>query len=778
MRMLGPLLCGLGASVVSVPALAQAPRCRVAEVEVPAMNVTAGGRVQLLVIFRDAAGLPCDTDPTFTVASSNPAIARVAGDSVIGVAAGQTAILVRTTDSPPVAGAGVVVVAAAEIAVPPAPVVMVAEGPAKPPALVQPESHVAAASAPVAPAPAAPGAPSSAAVGRQPPGTAQPEMLTVTPAILALLPGEQAQLAYRFLGPGGVPALPQPLLFGAAGAVSVDSFGVVTAGIRPGAGTVTVRHATNPAPGLAAQVSVVVASDSVVFDRRAVSLEHGRTDTLRLTVPGQMRSLPLGSRLFTFASSDSLVAAVRPDAPIITARGTGRAVIRARHISGMGEVTATVTVGTPVARLDGPRDSVITVVAGAAAAFPVRALGSDGAAIPAPITWTVSRPVVALDSAAGRLRGVAAGTATVTAATQGLSGTVSRSWTVRVLSGAVELNPARIGLAPGSAASLAAWHRGTDERLAPGEVTWAVAGDAVMVAGGELRAAREGRARVTARAAWDSAAVADVFVVPALLLLLERDDRRALFAGDATAPAAREVAGEPLERRSFTWSPDRTRVAFTARGAGGRGPVELYVMDVDGGAVRRLTSDSAEVSSPSFVPPNGERIVFASSRGGRSSLFSIRVDGTDRQPIRTPREAAAPAVSPDGARLVYAGDGLYEIALDGTAERRVTTNGRDTAPRYTPDGRTLLFLRDEGVRTRRLFRLPAAGGAPAAMTPDGMQVDDFDINPAGTPLLCLVFSALGRSSVTPSLGFVGADGSFTRVTLGRNDEVLGCRFRP
>ena len=59
-----------------------------------------------------------------------------------------------------------------------------------------------------------------------------------------------------------------------------------------------------------------------------------------------------------------------------------------------------------------------------------------------------------------------------------------------------------------------------------------------------------------------------------------------------------------------------------------------------------------------------------------------------------------------------------------------------------------------------------------------MTVDDYDVNPSGDPLLCLVVSSIGRSSISPSLGFVGADGRFARATLGRGDEALGCRFRP
>ena len=772
---LRPLLGGfLVLCCLPVSAAAQASRCRVAEVEVPALEVRVGERARLIVVFRDGTGLPCQEDPAYTASSSNAAVARIDGEYVVGVAVGQTAIAVRTTGAAPSVGAGVVVVKAGDsAAVPPPPPPMALDSPAARRAtVVEPQARRPDSSAAAAPATGA------AALARQPAGVAAPEALVLRPVMLTMLPGERVPLSYHFAGAGGAPARPQPLVFGATGEVTVDSLGVVSAGIRPGFGTVTARHPADSAPLLSGQVIVSVAADSVVFDRRAVTLRIGRVDTLRLSVPAQVRLLPLESRLFQYMSSDSTVVAVRPGAPILTARAPGRATIRARHVSGIGEITAAVTVATPVAAIAGPRDSVVTVVAGRWAPFAVRALTAESSAVAAPLSWSVrDATIAAVDSAAGRVRGLAAGATTLTVSTPGLSGPVARSWRIQVLAGAIDAVPARLGLAPGAVGAVGAWFRGAEQRVPSGEVQWSATGEAATTSpAGELRAIREGRARITARTAWDSVAVADVFVVPPLLLLLRRDDANDLFTGDPAALAAlRKLPGEPLERVAFAWSPDRTRVAFIVRA--GRGRSDLYVMDADGGGVRRLTTDSAEVKTPVFVPPDGERIVFVSTRTGRPQLYSIRVDGTQRAAIATPRPAAAPALSPDGRHLAYASDGLYEVGVDGSGERRLTTVGRDAAPRYTPDGRVLLFLRDEGARTRRLYRLALAGGTPAPMTPDGMTVDDYDVNPAGDPLLCLVVSSIGRSSITPSLGFVGADGRFTRATLGRSDEALGCRFR-
>jgi dipeptidyl aminopeptidase/acylaminoacyl peptidase/CubicO group peptidase (beta-lactamase class C family) len=81
-----------------------------------------------------------------------------------------------------------------------------------------------------------------------------------------------------------------------------------------------------------------------------------------------------------------------------------------------------------------------------------------------------------------------------------------------------------------------------------------------------------------------------------------------------------------------------------------------------------------------------------------------------------------PAISPDGARVVYVlrtldpdedrnVDQLWTVPVAGGTARRLTTGSSDTAPAWSPDGSRLAFLRDGQVHL-----LPADGGEPEQVT--------------------------------------------------------------
>jgi len=131
------------------------------------------------------------------------------------------------------------------------------------------------------------------------------------------------------------------------------------------------------------------------------------------------------------------------------------------------------------------------------------------------------------------------------------------------------------------------------------------------------------------------------------------------------------------------WSPDGRRIVFTSH------PVtddpqrsnlaEIYVINVDGTGLTRLTFNAEEERGPSWSP-DGSRIVYMCRIGGGTSDFEIctmNADGSDRRQLtnNTLNDGGA-TFSPDGQQIVFqrggGGQQLWMMNTDGTGQTQLT----------------------------------------------------------------------------------------------------------
>jgi Tol biopolymer transport system component len=68
------------------------------------------------------------------------------------------------------------------------------------------------------------------------------------------------------------------------------------------------------------------------------------------------------------------------------------------------------------------------------------------------------------------------------------------------------------------------------------------------------------------------------------------------------------------------WSPDGSKIVFTS---GRDGNFEIYVMNADGSAPKRLTKKGPRDSSPAWSP-DGSKIAFRSERGGDPEVYVMK----------------------------------------------------------------------------------------------------------------------------------------------------------
>ncbi len=179
---------------------------------------------------------------------------------------------------------------------------------------------------------------------------------------------------------------------------------------------------------------------------------------------------------------------------------------------------------------------------------------------------------------------------------------------------------------------------------------------------------------------------------------LDARGRNEVWVVNRDGTGLREVSSkfEARGKADVSISPDGRRIVYVA---GLRGPFHIVLTDVESNETRNLTEGvQAMHESPRFSP-DGQRIVFASTRDDemltRSDVFVMNVDGTGvRNLSRHPNEDFNPHWTKDGRRIVFASlrsgtSQLFEVDLDSGKTRRLTNNkshDMDHAPYPAPGG--------------------------------------------------------------------------------------------
>jgi TolB protein len=175
---------------------------------------------------------------------------------------------------------------------------------------------------------------------------------------------------------------------------------------------------------------------------------------------------------------------------------------------------------------------------------------------------------------------------------------------------------------------------------------------------------------------------------------------------------------------SPAWSPDGSEIAFMSSQGG---DPEIYVSDVAGGHLHRITFAAGVSTSPAWNPKTGKQIVFVSDRAGAPVLYLANSDGSDVQKIDLPDMGYVidPAWSPNGQLVAFSWrrpSGNYDIYVMDIVTHQLVELTRDAdrneRPSWAPDGRHLVF---ESTRngTRQIWSMLADGSQPRQLTYQG-----------------------------------------------------------
>ena len=205
------------------------------------------------------------------------------------------------------------------------------------------------------------------------------------------------------------------------------------------------------------------------------------------------------------------------------------------------------------------------------------------------------------------------------------------------------------------------------------------------------------------------------------------DERFDIWLVDRDGEHERNLTNEPgVTHRDIAWSPDGTKLAYTANATGKSFAVHL--IDVTTGAKRALTDGVRDDLQPRWSP-DGTLLVFWSRREEirtNADLYVVAASGGDATRLETrggvDGESIDPRWSPDGTRISFTTDtrGRQEVAVATYAERemgrieRMTDSIHDEyGAVWRPDGRGLAYLHNEdaAVSLRRVFAVSHADHA-------------------------------------------------------------------
>ncbi len=187
------------------------------------------------------------------------------------------------------------------------------------------------------------------------------------------------------------------------------------------------------------------------------------------------------------------------------------------------------------------------------------------------------------------------------------------------------------------------------------------------------------------------------------------------------------------------FSPDGNKVIMSLAI---NGKTDIWTMDLRTRKATRITDSPAIDTSPSYSP-DGKQIVFNSDRGGTQQLYVMNADGGDIKRISgfNSGRYGTPVWSPRGDLIAFTKieGGQFFIGVmrpDGSGERLLTQAFLVEAPTWAPNGRVLMYFRQTPTDSR------GRGGATRVYSIDLTGYNEREVitpqdasDPAWSPLI-------------------------------------------
>ncbi len=496
--------------------------------------------------------------------------------------------------------------------------------------------------------------------------------VTVSPAAANLTAGATTPLTATPKDANGTALTGRAVTWATSNAAvaTVSASGLVTGGA---AGSATITATSEGQSGTSALTVTNVPVASVTVSPTAATVTVGTTTQLTAT-PKDANGTALSGRVVTWATSNAAIATVSASGSV-TGVAAGSATITATSEGQSGTSVITVT-NVPVASVTvSPATASVTV--GTTSQLTATAKDANGTALSGRVvTWATSNAAAATVSASGLITGVAAGSATITATSEGQSGTSAITVT-NVPVASVTVSPTAAGVTVGATTQLTATPKDANGTALSGRaVTWATsnAATATVSASGLVTGVAAGSATITATSEGQSGTsaitvtsvpVASVTVSPAAVSLTVAQTMQ-------LAAVTKDAAGNVLTGRTVSWTTSNSTVATVlATGlvtgvAAGTATITATSEGVAGTAASAVT---APVSNPGTVT---NLAVVGVTDTGATVAFTEVSDGTGLPASYDVRFGVAP-ISWGGLPSVTRGTCATPLAGSGIGVVRTCT---------------------------------------------------------------------------------------------------------
>jgi TolB protein len=237
-----------------------------------------------------------------------------------------------------------------------------------------------------------------------------------------------------------------------------------------------------------------------------------------------------------------------------------------------------------------------------------------------------------------------------------------------------------------------------------------------------------------------------------------------LFVVPVDGGAPRQLTSGPPRDVPRAWLPDGSGVIVQRNGAGDE---HTIVVPLDGAAPRRLGPEMSG-NQHAGLSPDGGKVGFDLHQGGEDATIWVQdtAGGAPRQLTTEMLENANPSSmwSPDGRFIAYTSRrtgtrDIWSVDVNSGETRQLTSDVRDDfSPRWSPDGRWMAFLSDRGGQ-QDIWVVPSTGGKAVRVTNDRAVEVDPGWSPDGRRLY------YGQTSGGVELQLLPADSGVARSLL-------------